>query len=497
MTHPITRRDALRGLAAGAAGLAAQSALPGLARAQNEPPAPPAPDPRFLIVLTATGGASIIDAMLAIRASESRNAATINTFPDAMVQSIDGSPFRAIDQNLRDLGPLPYRGDANQSDFVRRHAADMMVVTHTGTSVNHLIAQKRALTGNEAHGGRTLQELVAATYGHGFLVPNVNMSVGGYIEPGIDTTLPDHARGEPVTDATTWFSGLHGSRGILGAPASGLIERARATRGRIDDRSVFARTFPESTALTRWRRQRGQQAPAIEGADLITRMNILPDAPPVIPLSRYGLASSPDAARVREAFPLFASDPLDAQGALAYMLLTNGVSVTVTLGPGLSPGVGGQQIVDSPPLAFDFSHTAHRGTQALMWSRLLSVADRLIGLLQGTEFRDGQSYWDRSLLYVATDFGRTRNRPANANEFSSGHHLNNGSLIVSPFVNGNRVLGGVDPDTGLTYGFDPRTGDPERGRNMAEREIFAGIAQALGVDTAAAGLPDVPAMRRG
>ena len=47
--------------------------------------------------------------------------------------------------------------------------------------------------------------------------------------------------------------------------------------------------------------------------------------------------------------------------------------------------------------------------------------------------------------------------------FGTGHHLNNGSLIVSPFANGNRVLGGVDPDTGLTYGFDPRTGDPERG----------------------------------
>lgn len=495
MNHAPNRRETLRGLVAGAAGLVTLTGLPGLPRAQQEPP-PPLPDPRFLIVLTATGGASIIDAMLAIRASESRNAATINTFPDAMVQSIDGSPFRAIDQQLDDLGPLPYRGDANQSDFVRRHAQDMMVVTHTGTSVNHLIAQKRALTGNEAHGGRTLQELVAATHGQGFLVPNVNMSVGGYIEPGIDPTLPDHARGEPVTDATTWFSGLHGSRGILDAPPASLVERARQTRARIDDRSVFNRTFTASPALARWRRQRGIQAPAIEAADLITRMNLLPDSP-LVPLARYGLGTSPEAARVRAAFPLFATDPLDAQGALAYLLMTSGVSVTVTLGPGLSPGVGGQQIVDSPPLAFDFSHSAHRGTQALMWSRLLSVADRLIGLLETTEFRDGQSYWDRSLLYVATDFGRTRNRSNNAREFGSGHHLNNGSLIVSPLVNGNRVLGGVDPDTGLTYGFDPRTGDPEPGRNMAEREIFAGIAQALGVDTANAGLPDVPAMRRG
>ena len=42
----------------------------------------------------------------------------------------------------------------------------------------------------------------------------------------------------------------------------------------------------------------------------------------------------------------------------------------------------------------------------------------------------------------------------------------------------------VDPDTTLTYGFDPQTGRPERGRHMAEAEIFAGIVQALGVSTA-------------
>ncbi|MCA9540673.1 MAG: hypothetical protein KC620_17360, partial [Myxococcales bacterium] len=99
-------------------------------------------------------------------------------------------------------------------------------------------------------------------------------------------------------------------------------------------------------------------------------------------------------------------------------------------------------------------------------------------------------------LYIASDFGRTRNRSAGANEWSSGHHLNNGSLIVSPLANGNTVLGGVDPNTGLTYGFDPLTGQPARGRNMTEAEIFSGIAQALGIDTAPAGLPDMRAMRR-
>jgi len=487
-----TRREILRGIAAGAAGAAAAS-LPIRARAQGGPGA----DPKFLIVLTATGGASIIDAMLAIRASESNNADRINTFPDGMVQTIDGTPFRAIDQDLDDLGPLPYEGPANQSDFVRRHAADMMVVTHTGTSVNHLVAQKRALTGNDAWGGRTLPELVADAYGAQSPIPNVNMSVGGYIEPGIDTTLPDRARAEPVVDANLWFLGLHGSRGVNGAPPADLVAMARRVRDEgIDRRSAFTRTFGESPALQRWLRQRSEFAPALEQADLITSMNALPDSL-ATPLNAFGLASAADAARVREAFPLFAQDPLEAQAALAYLLIRNRVAVTATIGPGLSPAVGGQQIVDSPPLAFDFSHTAHRGTQALMWSRLLSVADRLIGLLSEAEFGGGQSFWDRTLLYVATDFGRTRNRPAGASEFASGHHLNNGSLIISPMVNGGRILGGVDPDTALTYGFDPQTGEPDRRRNMTEAEIFAGICQAMGLDTGPVGLPDMPAMRRG
>ncbi len=489
-----TRRDALRSMATGAAGLAAGLTMGRpVRRAQAQ--GGPAADPRFLIVLTATGGASIIDAMLAIRASESRNAATINTFPDDMVQGIEGSPFRAIDMNLRDLGPLPYQGASNQSDFVRRHAADMMVVTHTGTSVNHLVAQKRALTGNDAWAGRTVQELVAEAYGGGFPIPNVNMSVGGYIEPGIDPTLADRARAEAVVDANVWFSGLHGSRGIAGAPAHSLVDLARRVRDeRIDPRSSFSRTFGESRALQRWLRQRSELAPAVERADLITALNVLPDSP-TTPLARFGLESAADADRVRQTFPLYAQDPLEGQAALAYLLIRNRVAVTVTIGPGLSPGVGGQQIVDSPPLAFDFSHSAHRGTQALMWSRLLSVADRLIGLLKQVEFGDGQSFWDRSALYVATDFGRTRNRPSNASEFSSGHHLNNGSLIVSPMANGNRILGGVDPDTALTYGFDPRTGDPEPGREMDEPQIFAGLCQLMGLDTGPAGLPDMPAMR--
>ena len=151
----------------------------------------------------------------------------------------------------------------------------------------------------------------------------------------------------------------------------------------------------------------------------------------------------------------------------------------------------------NPPLAFDVSHQGHRAGQAVVWNRIYRVIDGLITLLQGEDFGDGTSLWDRTLIYVASDFGREKIRPANASEWGTGHHLNNGVMVFSPLVPGDTLRGGVDPDTGLTYGFDPLTGAPDPGRTMAEAEIFAGLLGALGVDTSDSGLPAVPAMRRG
>ena len=63
-TQGLTRRAALLGLGASAAAVA----LPWAARAQNPG------DRRYLLVVPGTGGASIIDAMLAIREGEHRGA---------------------------------------------------------------------------------------------------------------------------------------------------------------------------------------------------------------------------------------------------------------------------------------------------------------------------------------------------------------------------------------------------------------------------------------
>jgi hypothetical protein len=479
-------------------------------------------DPRFLIVLSTTGGASMLDAMLAIRESESAHAATLNCFPDSTVRTV--GQFRAVDIDLPSLGPIPMPVKGRQSAIVEAHQADMMVATWQRTSVNHLIGQRRAVNGNSAWYGRTLQEAVALTYGAGFALPNVHLSAGtGYTERGSDAALPAYCYGETVADPRLWPLSLHGSRGILGAPSHSLLEQARNLRNTgLDPQSRFGRVFAESSRLKTWEHLRGRPQQALEAQDLSTQLMISPESAE-FPLAAHGLGSSPDGELVRSAFPELARDPLEAQAALAFLLLKYRLSVTVTLGPSSSAvinaeGAEGEEGEDAydpamdddptsgdglpegsianPPLSFDFSHSEHRGVQALMWSRVLGVADRLIGLLKSEEWSNGQSFWVRTMIYVANDFGRSKQRPSGAEQFGTGHDLNDGALIISPLANGGRLLGGIDADTGVTYGFDPATGDPDRDRQMTEAEIYAGMAQALGVSLDGVTSPDMRAMRR-
>lgn len=488
----IHRRQFLTGLGATAAGLSI-----GLSRAQGQTRAP-----RFLIVLGGTGGASIIDGPLAIRASESNNAAAINTFPDNQVTLFPNSPFRAIDMHRDELGPIPIGFNANQSNFVRKYTSQMVVATGTGTSVNHAIAQRRSVTGNEAWGGRSLQEIAALTYGEGYPIPNVHLATTtAYTERGTDASLPSWVYGEQVADPGLWPLSLDGKKGITNLSPE-LVEKARILRNdTLDPQSRFNRVFGENSRLRRWTEQRGTPQQRIEAADLISKLMLYPDSER-FPLSRYGLSPSSASQRVREVFPKYDRDPLEAQAALAFLLLKFRVAVTVTLAPSFNVTIdetGGNLADDSmlnPPIGFDFSHQNHRGTQALMWNRLYKIADGLITLLQEEEFENGESMWDRSLLYMPTEFGRTKGRPANSVDFGSSHDLNNGTLIVSPMIQGNRVLGGVDPHTGLTYGYNPLTGEADPTRNMAEAYLFSGILDALQIETTGSGLPSVPVIRR-
>lgn len=498
-----SRRGFLGGLSLLAAGGAATALDPRRPWAQAQDRT------RFLIVLGASGGASIIDSLLAIRASESQNAETLNCFPDAVVQGIDGSPLRAVDLERDELGAIPQAFSANQSNFVRAHHGDTAVITTERTSVNHAVGQRRAITGNEAWNGRTLQELVALEYGAGFALPNVHLSSGtGYTSRGTDGSLPTWAFGEPISDPGLWPLSLDGVKGLGRTLERGMVDRARRYRNqKLDPESRFGRVFGQSPRLQHWDHLRGEPQARIEALGLMDKLMLFPDSEK-FPLHEYGLQGSPDIARIRERFPRYHLDPFEAQAAMAFLLLKNRVSVTVTLDPSFNvvineeasgSGRGGlpPETILNPPIAFDFSHQGHRSVQALMWNRIYHIADGLISLLKEEEYKDGESFWDRTMIYIATDFGRSKTRPAGSDEFGSGHHLNNGVAVISPLVKGDQILGGVDPDTGLTYGFDLNTGEPDKGRHTQEAEVFGGLLGALGVDTTGSGLPDMPALRRG
>jgi hypothetical protein len=498
MKHPkLSRRQLVQGLGASAVGGALLGPVLAPRRARAEP-TEPAPDPYFLIVIGATGGASIVDSFMAVRHGECASFETLNTFPDATVQSVTNTPFRAVNTSMDSVGPIPLPFSSDQVRFVQRNSADMMVVPYTGTSVNHRVGQKRTITGNDAWHGRTLQEAVAMQYGRAFPLPNVNMSFDGYFERGSDRSVDEWAYHVPVTDAPTWPLGLDGARGVRDLPSRALINEVRGIRNQVTDaNSIFGRTFRSSERLRRWNSDR-DRAQRLEQADLITRLMMLQNGP-TTPLTQYGLAESPDGARIRERFPRFMVDSLSAKAALAFLLLKHRVSCTVTLSPTFATAVDQQAMfLSNAPLAFDFSHNVHRATQALMWSRILDVVDGLASLLRDEPFDEarGISFWDRTLIYVATEFGRDRRRPSSNGDFSTGHDLNNGVLIVSPLANGNRVLGGINPQTVLTYGCDMQTGVPSPDVENQEREIYAGILHALRVDTTGSGLPDVRAMRR-
>ena len=105
---------------------------------------------------------------------------------------------------------------------------------------------------------------------------------------------------------------------------------------------------------------------------------------------------------------------------------------------------------------------------------------------------DGGTLFDRSLIYVLAEFGRSKERPAGSRGgFGTGHHVSNGVLLVSPMLKGNAVYGGVDPDSLLTHGVDLTTGvptapepglPPNAGQVLREGHIYSLLAQAMGVD---------------
>ncbi|MEM9491664.1 MAG: hypothetical protein AAGC55_21135, partial [Myxococcota bacterium] len=373
-----------------------------------------------------------------------------------------------------------FSSDYDTTQFLTNHATDTAVVCVENTSVNHLVAQKRSITGASIDGGRTVMEAVAQTYGQDLPLANCNMSTNGYLEPGDRADVPDYARAEIITDPRLLAVATHGSRGIREAPAQPLVDRARSIREQLEDNSAFAGRHAASGLRQRYLDLRRRLGRDLEQADLITKLMLFQESA-ITPLSDFGLQPSPELDRLSAVFPRILSDPLQAQAALAFLLARYDVSCTVTFGPNLEPNVGDDGTFTDTPIAFDFSHTDHILTQNVMWSRILGAADGLISLLKSQPYGTG-TMWDRSMVYIASDFGRSKNRPPGAQTFGSGHDLNNGNIFVSPLLRGNRVYGGVDTATCRTFGFDPSTGEPDRNAEIREGHLYSLVCQALGID---------------
>ena len=518
----LSRRAFLRSCAGSAAALSALDLLSSRAHAQI---ATAAPAERLLFVITATGGGSIVDSLLGQREADMDPGVVddLLVYPNAYVSAHGGvmgggfsdpTAVRAVDVPFAERELFGPGTLYNQSDFVAEHIDDLAVMTTTGTSVNHFVAQHRALTGAGVNRGRTLGEAVAERYGQSLALPYLNMGNAGYLTPGTDPSLPPSARGEPVVQPLFFAVGTDGVRGVVGAPGAqpdmapqldeldrtrAFVARARAVHDNLDNSSVFGQTYQCSAMRQSIIAKRAFAASNIEPQDLITKLNYLIEVNP----AAYGLELSEDAALIRagvEAMPGGAparsvfTDNFLSQIVLAYFATRYGFTTACTIGPTFSTDV--LNIDVQPPLSFDFSHQDHVKAQANMWARIFDGVDKLVRMLKATPTDDGGTMWDRSLIYIASDFGRDRLRASAgaplSEAHSTGHNLSNGHILLSPLLNTGRVFGGVDPQTLLTYGFDRNTGDGDPSTNMTEADVYSVICQALGVEFS--GRQDIPIM---
>jgi hypothetical protein len=491
------RRALLKGGAAGAASLLLGPGLPFRTRAA-EPALSmvPAKDRKLLFVFCAHGGAGIIDSFLPVLDSEVGDttlADTLDVYPASLVGSVSGTQFR-FTKNLDSAEYLYLKPPPSMESFLQHHGKDMAIFCHGVSSVNHNVAQSRSLNGAGINKGRTLMEAMAVRYGGGLPLPNCNMAMDGFIEHGVDAALPSRARHEIITAPLLFATGTHGYRGLAGLPSAGSIQRARKVREQLDRETVFAKTFGKSPLVTRYLEQRSVGVQELEKADLIEKL-LLADPATLKPGS--GLSGGALAAELYKRFPSITEHDVQAQLGLGFLLAYHGISTSITLGFRSDPVITKAAGVVTAPISFDYSHSAHRVTQNVMWGNLADLLDTFISLLKEYDYMGDPNLgkmWDRSLIYVATDFGRSKTRPSAAPAWGSGHDLNNGSVIVSPLVKGDRVYGGVDPKTCLTHGFDRTTGNPDPAVNFEEAALYGALAHVLDIEYP--GREDCPVLLR-
>jgi len=447
----LSRRSMLLRMAFGTAGLGLAPWLLRGARAETD-------GPRYLVIMGCFGGASMIDALMPIDPGEALTLSDRGTVIGHDRFRPDGSDIWTVDRET-------------PAEFVERFAAQSVVMGTQSSSVNHFTAQSRWMTGRDTHFGRTMAEIMALAYGTDQPLPNVNMGRGGYSIGGQDPGIDPRALAEVVVNPVTFPLSTHGHLGIteigddpLSDPAvrSLLIEEARAFREQtLETSSPFAQTFAHSRLRKAILQARRASDGQLEAAELINQLLFVPDLGDIFPLDDFGLSPSDEASAILsalpDAFPTSTSgspdDRLQAQAALAYLLIRTNSSSAITL---TEPGTDGF-------LAFDQSHQDHASAQATHWDRVLWVIGQLIGLLSDAPYYDGEgnadgtTLWDRTLIVFNTEFGR--DKWDTGSSFGTGHHLNNGLLAVSPLLRGNQSLGDADPNNGFICGWDPDTGE--------------------------------------
>lgn len=480
----MRRREMLMGMSGA---LGAMAVGPNVLRASTERQGSTADrDRKLLFVLCGYGGASIVDSFMPLSRSEVDDDAladTLNVFEDDEIVTPEGSNIRAP-AYVASAGLLAgiYQASYYTQDFLAKHHREMTVLTQECTSVNHQVAQARSLNGNGINAGRTLMEAMAMRHGEDLILPNCNMAVDGFIQPGWDPTIPAFARAEIISSPMGFAAAMDGSKGLLGVPNRALVGHARGVRDRLDDASPFGRTFEASPMRRDFLADRRGRLPRLEDAKLVEPLTMLP-AEMLDP--RYGITSSPLLPNLLARLPDLHTNPWQAQAALSVLLSYYGLSCASTISLAQEPVFGDDDKLATAPVAFDFSHVDHRVAQQLMWGAMLEVADALIELLKELDYLGDPSLgkmWDRSLVYIATDFGREKTRPVGAPFWGTAHALNNGTLLMSPLLQGNRVFGGIDPATCTTYGFDGTTGEADRSLRCDEGHIYSAVAQALDID---------------
>ncbi|NRA68389.1 MAG: hypothetical protein HRU19_28145 [Pseudobacteriovorax sp.] len=230
----ISRRDFARGSLLASGGILFPGSLSfASAKARNL-------NTKLLFVVTANGGASLVDSFLPLNPSTAHP--SLRAYRSDQLESAPGSAFICPKNIPYRLG-VPVGGQNSMKDFLVEHSNSMAVVTHEATSVNHFVAAQRAVNGNGVNQGRTLTEAHAAASGQGLLFPNVNMASGGYAENGSDSALPNFARSEPIANPLNFAFATHSYLGLEKKMNSSDVNKMRQLRGMFESRS------PESSRL--------------------------------------------------------------------------------------------------------------------------------------------------------------------------------------------------------------------------------------------------------